>query len=67
MDLKKLSIDELLQYEEAAQIVCTRYENNLKMYDGSITNSGPEFLKFDKYNKLYLRIFEEIENRLNAL
>jgi hypothetical protein len=67
MDLSKLSIEELLQYEKAAQIVCSRYEKNIKMYDGSLASNGPEFVKFDTYNKLYIKIFEEIERRLSKI
>ena len=67
MDLSKLSIEELLHYEKAAQIVCSRYEKNIKMYDGSLASNGPEFVKFDTYNKLYIKIFEEIERRLSKI
>ena len=67
MDLSKLSIEELLNYEKAAQLVCSRYEKNIKMYDGSLVNNGPDFVKFDTYNKIYMKLFDELEKRLNKV
>jgi hypothetical protein len=67
MDLSKLNIEELLNYEKAAQLVCSRYEKNIKMYDGSLATHSSEYEKFDFFNKLYIKIFEEIENRLRKL
>jgi hypothetical protein len=67
MELDKLTIEELLNYEKAALLVCSRYEKSLKMYDGSIRDDGPDFKNFEKYNKIYLKIFEEIEKRVGKI
>lgn len=66
-NLSTLSIADLYFYEQAAKEICTRYENTIKQYDGSIRTEGNDFSRYDKFNKIYLRIIEELENRVSNL
>lgn len=62
-----LSIRDLIDYQEAVKIVCRKYENMVKRYDNSITFDNDSTNKFNQYNKLYGKIVDEIENRINQL
>ena len=66
-DISKISISDLYFYEQAAKEICTRYENNIKQYDGSIRTEGNEYNSYSKFNKIYLKIMEELENRVSKL
>lgn len=60
MEIENLSIDDLLKYEKASRIVCKKYENSCKTYDGSITNRE-EYETFLIYNNIHERIINAIE------
>ena len=66
-NLSTLNISDLYFYEQAAKEICTRYENTIKQYDGSIRTDGHEFANYDKFNKIYLKIVEELEKRVSNL
>ena len=53
--------------EEVYQDVFVKVFKNIKMYDGSLVNNGPDFVKFDTYNKIYMKLFDELEKRLNKV
>lgn len=65
--IENLSLRDLLDYEKAATIICRRYENSIKLYDGTIRQSGPEYLRFNKANLLHNSLLNEIEKRLTIL
>ena len=67
IDISALSISELVDYEKAVKSVVLQYENNIKMYDGSIRTEGDDFNKYNTLNKLYLKILSEMEKRLLKL
>ena len=62
--MDKKTLEELLQLEKAARILCFKYENSSKNYDGSISNNM-EYDKFKKINNLRNDILNEIEKRLD--
>lgn len=66
-ELKDLELKDLLMYEHASKLVCQKYENSVKMYDGTIRNDGHEYRNFEKYNNMHLSILSELEKRLNIL
>lgn len=66
-NLAKLSIRELLDYENAARLACTKYENMIKCHDGSINYNLPNGAAFKKYNMIHSKILDEICTRLNKL
>ena len=66
-DISTLSISELYFYAQATKNICTRYENSIKVYDGSIRTDGDDYEKYDKFNRIYLKILDEIEKRVSAL
>lgn len=61
---KKYTLSELLELEKAARIVCVRYENSTKNYDGSIINNS-EYELFKKYNNFRNMVLNEIEKILD--
>lgn len=63
-DLSKIKISDLVAYEKAARIVCVKYENSVKNYDGTLNQVGVDFSNFEKFNKLRNAIIEEMEKRL---
>jgi hypothetical protein len=65
--LSTLSVSELIDYEKIAMLICRRYENNIKMYDGSMRQSGREYEKYKKINELHSKILNEFEQRLDEL
>jgi hypothetical protein len=67
IDISKLSVEELVHYEEAAKKVILHYENSIKVYDGSIRLNSADYEAYEKYNKVYLKILRELENRLSEL
>ena len=64
MEIEILTIDDLLKYEKASRIVCKKYENSCKTYDGSITNRE-EYEKFLVYNNIHERIINAIEKDMD--
>ena len=65
--IENLSLRDLLDYEKAVTIICRRYENSIKLYDGTIRQSGPEYFRFNKANLLHNSLLNEIEKRLTIL
>lgn len=65
--IKDLDIISLLKYEEATRIICQRYENSVKRYDGTIANDSAEYKNFSKYINLRVSLLNEIEKRLDTL
>lgn len=58
--LEKMSLKELLEYEKASAIVCRKYENSSRVYDGSIAN-GPLYERFKKYNEFHADVIQAME------
>ena len=67
MELHDLSTKELIDYYHMAEILCLRYENAVRMYDGTINQNTIDFNKFEKYNNIRNKIFLEIEKRVEEL
>ena len=47
------------------RMVCVKYEQTIKNYDGTISTEGKNADTFKKYNALHERILSEMESRLN--
>lgn len=62
----ELSLLELMLYERASELVCKKYENSCKNYDGSITNDE-EYSLFLKYNKIHENLLIELRKRLDDI
>ena len=54
----QLSLMELVYAEKAAKIICQRYENSIKNYDGSIARNSVEYNKFKQFNNLHQEILD---------
>ena len=67
INMSDLSIVELNAYEEAANKICLRYENSLRVYNGSIRTDTCDYNEYEKFNKIHLRLLKEMENRLGEL
>lgn len=65
--IKKVTLEELVSYEKAARIVCMKYENTIKNYNGTINSNGSDYNKFEKFNKIHNKIIEVIEEKLVEL
>jgi hypothetical protein len=63
----QLSLMELVYAEKAAKIICQRYENSIKNYDGSIARNSVEYNKFKQFNNLHQEILDKIEETLSRL
>ena len=63
----QLSLMELVYAEKAAKIICQRYENSIKNYDGSIAHNSVEYNKFKKFNNLHQELLDKIEETLSRL
>ena len=63
----QLTIMELVYAEKAAKIICQRYENSIKNYDGSIARNSVEYNKFKKFNNLHQELLDKIEETLSRL
>ena len=63
----QLSLMELIYAEKAAKIICQRYENSIKNYDGSIAHNSAEYNKFKQFNNLHQEILDKIEEILLKL
>lgn len=62
-----LSIQDLVNYEKAACIVCRKYENMIRDYSGMLNSYSHEYEKFEHMNTIHNQIINEIEERLNKL
>ena len=63
--ISELSTFDLITYERAISLICRRYENSVKLYDGTIRQNSIEYDNFKKNNDLHNRIIMEIEKRVN--
>ena len=63
----QLSLMELVYAEKAAKIICQRYENSIKNYDGSIARNSVEYNKFKQFNNLHQELLDKIEETLLKL
>ena len=63
----QLSLMELVYAEKAAKIICQRYENSIKNYDGSIARNSVEYNKFKQFNNLHQELLDKIEETLSKL
>ena len=63
----QLSLMELVYAEKAAKIICQRYENSIKNYDGSIARNSVEYNKFKQFNNLHQKLLDKIEETLSRL
>ena len=61
--IEDLSIEDLLTYEKATSVVCKKYENSCKTYDGSITNRE-EYDTFLFFNKIHERVISAMQKRI---
>ena len=62
--LDRLSLEELILCEKAARIICQKYENTVKNYDGSFIQNGDEYNKFKTFNSMRNRIILKLEEKL---
>lgn len=63
----QLSLMELVYAEKAAKIICQRYENSIKNYDGSIARNSIGYNKFKQFNNLHQELLDKIEETLSRL
>lgn len=62
-----LSMEDLVLLEKMARLVCTKYENITKRYDGSIDTTQPKYSAFKKYNDIHNGIIDKMELLLNQM
>ncbi len=66
-DLNFLSIKELVYIEQATKIVCQKYENTVKNYDGSFKQNGDDYNNFKKFNTLRNKVISKLEEKLEEI
>jgi hypothetical protein len=64
VDISKVSLGDLVNYEKLIKSVILSYENSIKMYDGSIKTDNIEYQKYERLNKIYKKILVESEKRI---
>ena len=64
VNLNSLSIQELIYIEQATRIVCQKYENTVKNYDGSFKQNGDDYNNFKKFNTLRNKVISKLEEKL---
>lgn len=62
--IETISLFELLTLEKASGLICKRYENTVKMYDGTINAKGGEYARFKTYLDIHTNVLNEIEKRI---
>jgi hypothetical protein len=62
--LKSISLFDLLTLEKASGLICKRYENTVKMYDGAINAKGGEYARFKTYLDIHTNVLNEIAKRI---
>lgn len=67
VNLNSLSIQELIYVEQATKIVCQKYENTVKNYDGSFRQNGDDYNNFKKFNTLRNKVITKLEEKLTEL
>lgn len=65
--LELMTLEELVYAEKASRLVCQKYENTVKNYDGSFQQNTIEYEKFKKINTIHQNILNKIENKLLEL
>lgn len=65
--INTLSMTDLISFSKASEIICRKYENSIKTYDGSINTQAKEYVIYQKFNEIRLSILNEMEKRLNNL
>ena len=63
VNLNSLSIQELIYIEQATRIVCQKYENTVKNYDGSFKQNGGDYNNFKKFNTLRNKVISKLEEK----
>ena len=67
VNLNSLSIQELIYIEQATRIVCQKYENTVKNYDGSFKQNGDDYNNFKKFNTLRNKVISKLEEKLEEI
>ena len=67
VNLNSLSIQELIYIEQATRIVCQKYENTVKNYDGSFKQNGDDCNNFKKFNTLRNKVISKLEEKLEEI
>lgn len=67
VNLNSLSIQELIYIEQATRIVCQKYENTVKNYDGSFKQNGDDYNNFKKFNTLRNKVISKLEEKLEEV
>lgn len=67
IDLKKISINDLMEYEKACNVIFKYYENNIKNYDGSVNTNSYEYKILQEFNNIRIKIIEELSTRLKNI
>lgn len=61
------SFQDLIALEKMARIICTKYENTTKRYDGTVDNKSSSYNLFMKYNNIRNKIIEKMEQELSNI
>ena len=67
VNLNSLSIQELIYIEQATRLVCQKYENTVKNYDGSFKQNGDDYNNFKKFNTLRNKVISKLEEKLEEI
>lgn len=62
-----LTLKDLCYVEKAINVVCKKYENTIRNYDGSISTNTKEYERFKSINALHSRVINKMENELLKL
>lgn len=62
-----MTIEDLIYYEQATRIICKRYENEVKMSDGTLNPNHEAYALFNKYNTIRLKLMLEMEKQLDEI
>lgn len=63
-NLEKMSATELCAVEKMASLMCSRYDNILREYNGMINTQRDEYNKLSEYNRIHEAVVEMIGKRL---
>lgn len=66
-NIDEMTLENLIYVEKALNIVCKKYENTLKSYDGSILRNTIEYNRFKTLNDLHNKVISKMENELLIL
>lgn len=62
-----LSMEDLVLLEKMARLVCAKYENITKRYDGTIDTAQPKYSAFKKYNDIHNAVIDKMELLLSKM